>query len=129
MEFRIGRETPIRWPDKCVWCSNIPAKKMEIRRGWIWQKKVKVEYPVCSRHYLWLKGRSIAEYVLFAIWLIYPSGMPFRLFFLVMLFVIWILGIVLDPVRVKVRGDFYTMKIRNDDYAREFGMLNSLSPV
>lgn len=129
MEFRIGRETPIRWGDRCVWCSDIPTKKMEIRRGWIWQKKVKVEYPVYSRHYLWLKGRSIIESVLFAIWLINPFGMPFGLFSLVILFVIWILGILFDPVKVEVRGDFYTRKIRNDDYAREFAMLNNLSPT
>ena len=129
MEFRIGRETPIKWPDKCLWCSDIPTKKMQIRRGWIWQNKVKVEYPVCSKHFLWLKGKLITEFVLFATWWIYPSGKPFELFFPVMLFVIWILGIVFDPVRIKVRGDSYTMIIRNDNYAREFALLNNLSPV
>ncbi len=129
MEFRINRETPIRWPDKCVWCSDIPTKKMEIRKGWIWQEKVKAEYPVCSKHYLWLKGKPIIEFVLFAIWWVNPFGTPYDLFFPVMLFVIWILGIVFDPVRIKMRGDFYTMKIRNEDYAREFSLLNNLSPT
>jgi hypothetical protein len=41
-----------------------------------------------------------------------------------------ILAILLQPVRIRwVRRDFYTMIIRNDDYAREFAMLNGLSPI
>jgi hypothetical protein len=108
---------------------DIPAKKMGIRRGWIWQEKIKAEYPVCSKHYFWLKGKPIIEFVLFAIWWVNLFGMPYDLFFPIMLFVIWILGIVFDPVGIKVRKDFYTMNIRNDDYAREFAMLNGLSPI
>jgi len=55
--------------------------------------------------------------------------MPYELIFPIMLLVIWILSIIFRPVKIRVSGDFYTMKIRNDDYAREFAMLNNLSPT
>jgi hypothetical protein len=129
MEFRIGRETPIRWPDKCVWCLNIATKKMGLRAGWIWQNSLKVEYPLCSKHYFWLKGMQITDFVILMIWVVRSWGMPYDLYFPVVLLVIWILGIKLRPVKIRVRGDFYTMRIRNEDYAREFAMLNNLSPI
>ena len=72
MEFRIGRETPIRWPDKCIWCLDIRTKKMKTQAGWIWQKRLKVEYPLCSEHYFWIKGTQIIDWVIFLIWVLGP---------------------------------------------------------
>ena len=129
MEFRISRETPIRWPDKCVWCLDIPTKKMETRTGWIWQKRLKVEYPLCSKHYFLLKGIQITSFVVFMIWLSRFWGTQYDLFFIVMLLLIWALSTQFKPVRIMLRGDFYTTEIRNDDYAREFAMQNNLSPI
>ncbi len=129
MEFRINRETPIKWLEKCVWCLDISTKKMETRAGWIWQKRLKVEYPLCSKHYFWMKGTQVIDWVIFGIWLSRSWGMPYDLLFPIMLLVIWILSIVFKPVRIKLEGDFYTLKIRNDDYARELAMLNGLSPI
>jgi hypothetical protein len=128
MEFRIDREAPIRWPDKCVWCSDIPTKKMKTQAGWIWQKRVKVEYPLCGKHYFLIKGTQIIDWIIFLIWASPLSRMPYDLIFPIMLLVIWILSIKLKPVKIRVSGDFYTMIIRNDDYAREFAMLNDLMP-
>ncbi len=129
MEFRIGKEAPVRWPDKCLWCSDIPAKKMGIQAGWIWQKRVKIEYPLCGKHYLLIKGTQIIDWVIFLIWVSPLSRMPYELILPIMLLIIWILSIKFKPVKISVRGDFYSMKIRNDDYAREFAMLNGLSPT
>jgi hypothetical protein len=55
--------------------------------------------------------------------------MPYDLFFPVILLVIWILSIQFKAVKIRVSGDFYTMKIRNEDYAREFALLNNLMPT
>ena len=129
MEFKIGREAPIRWSEKCVWCSDIPTKKMGTQAGWIWQKRLKVEYPLCSKHYFLLKGTQIIDWVIFIIWCSRSLGMPYDLLFPVILLVIWIFSIKFKPVKIRVSGDFYTMKIRNDDYAREFAQLNNLMPT
>jgi hypothetical protein len=128
MKFRVSREIAISWPEKCVWCLDIPTKKMEMEGGWIWQKKSKVEFPVCSKHYFWLKGTKIAEIVLFMIWVFRSWGMPYDLIMPGLLFVIWISSILLKPVKIRVRKDFYILEIRNDDYAREFALLNNLAP-
>jgi hypothetical protein len=129
MEFKISREAQIRWPDKCVWCSDIPTKKMGTQAGWIWQKRLKVEYPLCSKHYFWIKGTQIIYWVIFVIWVSPLSRMTYDLIFPIMLLAIWILSIVFKPVRIRLSGDFYTLKIRNEDYAREFALLNNLSPT
>lgn len=65
----------------------------------------------------------------------YATAFVFGFFSIEMLlllpiFALLILVIVLQPVRVRgARKAFYTMIIRNDDYAREFWMLNNLAPV
>jgi hypothetical protein len=157
MEFGITRETPIRWPDKCVWCGNSPIMRypavgkrllgMNFRvfgRGYESKyAKVEVEYPVCREHFFWSIGRQIALLVfwggmvlgliasiylalLFAELFIFYIGLLLCLLFAAM----FILTIVLQPVRAKlVRTHSYTMVIRNEAYAREFGMLNSLNPT
>ena len=129
MKFRIGRETPIKWPDKCVWCSETPTKKMTTQTGWIWQKRLKVEYPLCSKHYFLIKGTKMLDWVIFIIWISPLSKMPLELILPGMLLMIWILSTLYKPVKIRVSGDFYTMKVRNEDYAREFAMLNNLSPT
>jgi hypothetical protein len=95
----------------------------------LWQKRLKIQFPVCGKHYFWLKGMQITDFVLFMIWLSHSWGMPYDLFSPVLLWVIWILSIVFKPVRIRGREDSYTMIIRNEDYAREFSMLNSLNPI
>lgn len=129
MEFKINKEAPIKWPDKCVWCSDVPTKKMKTKEGWIWQKRVEVEYPLCSKHYFWIKGMQIIDFVIFMIWLVRSWGMPYDLLFPIILLTIWILSIKSKPVKIRVGGDFYIMKIRNENYAREFGLLNNLMPT
>jgi hypothetical protein len=157
MEFRISRETPIRWPDKCVWCGNSPIMRypvvgkgllgMNFRvfgRGYEFKyAKVEVEYPVCRKHFFWSMGGQIALLVfwggmvlgliasiylalIFAELFIFYIGLLLCLLFVTM----FILTIVLQPVRAKrVRTHSYTMVIRSEAYAREFGMLNSLTPT
>jgi hypothetical protein len=107
------------------------------------REKVVVEYPLCEKHYFWSLGINVVYLILFGgmffylFWFLFTlqfdtryiyilRGLLFYLSFVVML----ILAIVLQPVRIRwVRRDFYTMIIRNGDYAREFAMLNGLSPT
>jgi hypothetical protein len=138
MKFRISREKPIRWPNKCVWCRNNPIMRYPLVR------KVEVEYPVCRKHFFWSMGIKIGYLVSYvgivlSLILINPLFIYLFLFstflmsigFIILLLStgMFFLSIVLDPVRIrKVRKDFYTMIIRNEEYAREFAMLNSLNP-
>ena len=139
MKFRISSEKPIRWPKNCVWCGNNPIMRYPLVR------KVEVEYPVCRKHFFWSMGIKIGYLVsyvgivislilinpLFSV-LFFLSAFVMTIGFLILLLSagVFVLSIVLDPVRVrKVRKDFYTMKIRNEDYARAFVMLNNLSPI
>ena len=159
MKFRIGRKQTLKWPNKCVCCGDraimrYPAvgKGILVPRYISFsldepeqhkREKVVVEYPVCRKHYFWSLKINIAFLVFF-------GGMVFSLFrflfllqfdtlgiyilrglLLPLLFVVMsILAIVLQPVRIRwVRRDFYTLIIRNRDYAREFALLNNLAPV
>ena len=137
MRFRISRVEPISWPNKCIWCGDKPI--LEYPSGYHIPEQKKIEYPVCKNHYFWSLGMDFAYLVLFygIVFLLlgYATAFVFGFFSIEMLlllpiFALLILVIVLQPVRVRgARKAFYTMIIRNDDYAREFGMLNNLAPV
>jgi hypothetical protein len=92
-------------------------------------EKPKSRYLLCGKHYFLLNGMQVSDFVLFMIWWVRSWGMPYDLYFPVILLVIWILSFKLRPVKIRVRGDLYTMRIRNDDYGREFAMLNNLNPI
>ncbi len=106
MRFRISRVESIRFPNKCIWCGSKPI--LEYPSGYHIPEQKSIEYPVCKRHYFWSLRMDLA-------YLVVLFGIP---------------G-VLQPERVRgVKGrSFYTLIIRNDDYAREFPMLNGLSPT
>lgn len=137
MTFTIRREKNISWPNKCVWCGNNPIMRYPLVR------KVEVEYPVCRKHFFWSMGIKIGYLVSYvgivlSLILINPLLMVFLpvvfmpVGFLILLLStgVFLLSIVLDPVRIrKVRKDFCTMIIRNEEYAREFAILNSLNPT
>jgi hypothetical protein len=161
MEFRISRETPIRWPDKCVWCTDSPIMRYPaVGKGFLGIKwkfevfgrgsgyrfeyaRVDFEYPVCRKHFFWSMGGQIVLLVFwggmvlglilsiylalyFAELFIYHIGVLLCLVFAAM----FILTILLQPVRAnRVRTHSYTMVIRNEMYAREFAMINSLNPI
>jgi len=143
MKFKINIEAQIKWPDKCVWCSDVPTKKMKIQAGAIWQKKIKLEYPLCSKHYFLLKGVQIIGLfidlsggwifygILILLYLVFviSHDVIYPILFLIFLVVIGILSVISKPVKMRVSGDVYIMKIRNEDYAREFALLNTLNPL
>lgn len=86
MEFRISREVPIRWPDKCVWCGNSPIMRYPVSgKGFLGIKwkfevfgrgsgykfeyaRVDFEYPVCRKHFFWSMGGQIALLVFWGVW-------------------------------------------------------------
>jgi hypothetical protein len=152
MKFRIGRWEYIHWPDKCVCCGDKPILKYPaVGKGYLVRKhktssvdayeseQVVVEYPVCRKHYFWSLGMDIAYLVALcgiAYFLLgYVTALSFgylsiEMLLLLPLFAVVILVIVLQPVRVRgARRAFYTVIIRNDDYAMEFAMLNNLSSL
>jgi hypothetical protein len=55
--------------------------------------------------------------------------MLYDLLFPIILLILWILSLEFKPVKISVRGEDYLMKIKNKDDAREFTMLNHLSPI
>ncbi len=138
MRFRISRVEPIRFPNKCIWCGDKPI--LEYPSGYHIAEQKAIEYPVCKKHYFLSLGMDLAYLVVLlgipALLFGYVTAFFFGFFskemlLLLPLFAVLVLIIVLQPVRVRgVRGrNFYTLIIRNDDYAREFGMLNGLSPT
>lgn len=152
MKFRISKWEHINWPDKCVCCGNKPILKYPaVGKGYLVRghrkyssdtyesEQVEVEYQVCRKHYYWSLGMDIAYLVVLCgigfLLLVYVTALLFGNFSVEMLlllpiFAVLIWVIVLQPVRVRgARSNFYTVIIRNDDYGREFAMLNGLSPI
>jgi hypothetical protein len=159
MKFRISRKQTLKWPNKCVCCGDRAIVKYSaVGIGFLVPRyisfsvdeyeeykrvRVAVEYPVCRKHYFWSLGINVA-------YLVFYGGMFFSFFCLLFILqfdtlgiyilrglllplpfaVMLILAIVLQPVRIRwVRRNFYTLIIRNEDYAREFAMLNHLTPT
>ncbi len=89
--------------------------------------KVVVDYPTCKRHGLWLSVLQLAYpisiYGMIFAWLIHDS---LWLFFSA----VYTLNHFLKPVSIKgITKTFYTLKIRNEDYAREFALLNNFDSL
>ena len=138
MKFRISSGEPnIRWPERCVWCGAKPAMRYEdSAKGLIGSgifppsrtyRKVRIDYPVCRKHGLWLSvlrlGYSVSIWgVLFGLMIHYSLSLFFVAVILANLFLI--------PVRIsKISEHFHTLTIRDEDYAREFTLLNSFDPL
>lgn len=148
----------IQWPNKCVCCGDRAIVKCSaVGKGFgSWytlfgvneyeeyrRERVVVEYSVCRKHFFWSLGINVAC-------LFFYGGMFFSFCYLLFILtfdtlgiyilrglilpssfaIVLVLAIILQPVRIRwVRKDSYTMMIRNEDYAREFAMLNNLSPI
>ena len=153
MKFRVSREKNISWPNKCIWCGGKPKINYPVvGKGYLVPRyrlfdvneyeleKVVVEYPVCRKHYFWSLGMDMGYLVVFCGMVLSLLMIPLipllfgviTIYFLLfsLLAPMLILSNLLKPVRLRwVRRNFYTMIIRNGDYAREFSMLNSLNPI
>jgi hypothetical protein len=137
VKFRISRLDPmVTWPEKCVWCRGKPTIKFEdsgtgfIGSGFYrWTRgKVVLQYPTCRRHGLWL---SVLQSVYpISIYGVILSWWIHYLLFLLLFGAILVWNLLVRPVRIKkVTKHFYTLKIRDRDYAKEFALLNSLDPL
>jgi len=85
--------------------------------------KVVVQYPTCKRHGLWLSILQWAYPIS-----IYGAILSWWIHYLLLLFFAAILSWdrIVRPVRIKgITKHFYTLEIRDRDYAREFALLNS----
>jgi len=135
MKFRISRAEPISWPDKCVWCSGKPTMRYEDSvkglfgggLGFLQYAKIKIDYPACRKHGLWLSIlRTVYPFSLAGVVLGLMIHYIVSLFFCA----VFLWNLLLRPIIIrKVTKYFYTLIIRNGDYGREFALLNSLDPL
>ena len=152
MKFKISREKKLSWPNKCVCCGGNPIMRYPVvGKGYSGSRyslvgdreykseKIVVEYPVCRQHFFWSLGIQTAYLVL-----VVPIALSSIMFVGALLFgfisIYWVVSLIfvamlilsnlLQPLRVKrVRRNSYIMIIRNEEYAREFSMLNSINPI
>ncbi len=153
MKFRISREKTINWPNKCVCCGDKSTTRYTaVGRGYFvprfqlfgidefYFERVAVKYPVCRKHYNSCLGMQIAcfgsiagitlNFIISTIPMLFGVFEGINVLLYLIFSAMFIFSKVLRPVRLRwVRRDFYTMIIRNDDYANEFAMLNGLSPT
>ena len=135
MKFKINRAEPISWPNKCVWCGGKPTMRYEDSAkgliggglGFLKYAKVTIDYPACRKHGLWL---SILQTV-YSISLIgVVLGLAIHYTVSIFCGAVFLWNLLLRPINIrKVSQYSYTLVIRNDDYGREFALLNSLDPL
>lgn len=142
MEFISCEHTPIKepisWPNMCVWCLSVPTMTYKVKGGGFlrtpWRKsRIEVECPICREHYFWLRGIEITFFVLAGIWVIFGLFWKFHQFsewiYLLLSLVVAFIKYLIEPVRISEERGWYSIMIRNERYAREFALLNNLSPV
>ena len=142
MECRVSKVTPIRWPDKCVWCMGQATRTYKVKGGRRPGEKFRLEVycPICKKHYILLKGKEVSIVVVIAfgailvpfLWLyvgIFYSNTewPYLIYFVSILIYIWI-WFAFEPVRIYEGEDSYEIVIRSSKYAREFAAQNNLNP-
>jgi hypothetical protein len=68
MEFRVSKETLIRWPDKCGWCMGQAIRTYKVKGGGRPGEKFRLEgdCPICKKHYIFLKGKKVSIIVVIA---------------------------------------------------------------
>lgn len=147
--IRISTNAPYQWPSKCVICkkdTNVKnSLKFYITAGfsyyliWATYKYTvhHIDYPVCQKHKILIKmayffyclsiggiflsGIFIAYFYLIGELNIYIILLPIILFAIAMVFRNY------APIRLKnPKPDFTTLIIKDDQYAREFSMINGL---
>ena len=141
MECRVSKVTPIRWPDKCVWCMGQATRTYKVKGGRRPREKfrIKVYCPICKKHYIFLKGKEVSIVVviafaaifapfigLFATIFYHDKEWPYLIYFASILIYIWI-WFAFEPVRIYEGEDFYEINIRSSKYAKEFAEQNNLN--
>ena len=141
MEFKVSKATPIRWPDKCVWCMGQATRTYKLKGGTWAGKKFRVEAycPICKKHYILLKGKEVSIVVVialaafFALFLgqfvaifYHDEAWPYLIYIASILIYI-LVWYVLEPVRIFEGEDFYEIVIRSSKYSREFAVQNNLN--
>jgi hypothetical protein len=141
MEYRVPKVTPIRWPDKCVWCMGQATRTYKLKGGtWAGKKfRVEVYCPICKKHYFLLKGKEVSIVVVIALaaifapflWLFvgiyyHDEEWPYLIYIASILIYI-LVWFAFEPVRIYEGEDFYEIVIRSSKYAREFAEQNNLN--
>jgi hypothetical protein len=147
-KFRVSVHTPLKWPNKCAVCGENATTVYEAHGGLIElacaftdypgikTKVQSISYPICSKH----KYTTITIRILYFIsfWGMLFSGFVGLIFYKKGLFTFSALAIFLisliafiasikwKPVRLRWGYHFFTIIIRNDQYAREFALVNNI---
>ena len=141
-ECRVSKATPIRWPDKCVWCMGRATRTYRVKGGTWAGKKFRAEMccPICKKHYVLLKAKEVSIIAVIAsaailipfLWLcagFFHSNTecPYLIYIASILIYICV-WFAFEPVRICEGEDCYNIVIRSIKYAKEFMLLNNLNP-
>ena len=158
MQFKISRGESMRWPNKCVTCggnattsymayrSQIAGYKFKLFFHEISLNKEAISYPICQTHKYTIMIIRLLYFMSFVS--IIFSGIYVLMFiasnstliplkiglitcaiFLISI-ITFIVSFKLQPVRLKDAGKYFTtIVIRNEQYAQEFALLNSLDSL
>lgn len=152
-KFRIGHSKSVKLPNKCILCGTQPQTEYKIHGSTlsglafflyfsrISYRKMNIPIPVCLKHYFVIMLMRIFLFVsctamiVFGIPIVFsfvdPSIFPnitvtyFVIFFISL--IIFSISLKLQPIKLKDIGEhFFTLLIRNDEYANEFSLINKI---
>ena len=151
-KFRISHSQSVQLPNKCILCGAHPRTEYKISGSTlsgasfyllftgVKYETMSIPAPVCLKHYYVILLMRILLAVSFVVMI--PFGIPlfisvflheldgFPAFMYIILFVsiaIFILSLKFQPIKLKNIGEhFFTLIIRNDEYADEFSLINNI---
>lgn len=152
-KFRISHSQSIKLPNKCILCGAHPQTEYKIHGStlsgfsfWIYfsrisYRKMNIPIPVCLKHYFVIMIMRILLFVsctamiFFGIPILFSffdpsffSDIP-AIYFIIFIIslAIFILSLKLQPIKLKDIGQhFFTLFIRNDEYANDFSLINNI---
>jgi len=145
--YKVEKNVGLKWPQKCVVCGSsevVPATAQgasidDIRWYFfffrITTKSASLSYPLCKRHRSIWRAIRVLTYVLLGgvgpiviLLLIYTPAHAATIWGItgVAISALWFLSARLPPVRIlKVRDNYFMLRIKNDRYALEIEQLNA----
>lgn len=151
-KFRISHSHSVKLPNKCILCGAHPQTEYRIHGSTlsgfsffvyfsrISYRKMDIPIPVCLKHYFVIMIMRIFLFVSCTAMVVFGipvfvslidqsifsySTIYFFIFFIS--FIIFILSLKLQPIKLKDIGEhFFTILIRNNEYADEFSLINKI---
>ena len=151
--FKIDKKQIIIFPNKCIICGKFPVTEYKISgrsvsggkfsSAPIKKNKIAFKLRVCLKHYYLIMLMRILSVISFISTVIFAAPIVFSTLDLIVAhkyllekcyifscfsLIIFIISIMISrPVRIKKIGKYnYTLSIRNDEYANDFSLANSM---